>query len=91
MEDLIENRLTEAVFQAACERTGEELLRFMSRPRINAAMIELIKAKPEAIDPAVAEAEIQNALQRLLFRFSRERVSLVEKMASYRSGGTVGR
>jgi hypothetical protein len=90
LEDVIENRLTEAVFQAACERTGEELSRFVSRPRIAASMVELISAKPQAVDPAVAEAEIQNALQRLIFRFSRERVDLVEKIASYRSGGTVG-
>jgi hypothetical protein len=87
LEDVIENRLTEAVFQAACERTGEELSRFLSRPRIAASMIELLNAKPRAVDPAVAKAEIQNELHRLLFRFSRERVKLVERIASYRSGG----
>ena len=85
LEDVIEKRLTEAIFQAACERTGEELSRFLSRPQISAAMIELIAIQPQAIEPAVAKAEIQNALQELLFNFSRERVKLVERIASYRS------
>ena len=79
--------MTEAIFQAACERTGEELSRFLSRPRISAAVIELIATQPLAIEPVVANAEIQHALQEPIFNFSRERVKLVERIASYRSGG----
>jgi len=84
LEDVIENRLTEAMFQAACERTGNELSRFLSRPQVSAAMIELIATNPQTIEPAVAKAEIQKALQELLFNFSRERVKLVERIAAYR-------
>ncbi len=84
LEDVIENRLTEAMFQAACERTGNELSRFLSRPQVSAAMIELIATNPQTIEPVVAKAEIQKALQELLFNFSRERVKLVERIAAYR-------
>ena len=54
-------------------------------------MVELIRVNPHAAEPVVARAEIQKALQRMFFSFSKERVRLVERITAYRRGGSAGR
>jgi hypothetical protein len=84
LEDLASNRLTDTVFQSACDRTEAELSRLLSRPGVAAAMVELLAVNPRVADPAVAQQAIRGALQRLAFRFSKERATMLEQIVAYR-------
>jgi len=85
LEDLLDERLTPAVFDAAMDRTAAELLPFFDRPEICAAMVELLGVVPGATDPVVARAAVLERVANYKALFRTRSEALKAAVEAYRA------
>gem|GEM_PF-1335658 len=85
LEGLITTRLTEDVFDQALKHTADQLLPFFDRPGVPAAMVELVKKNPAAIDGEVAKADILAAMDKKRQAYLARRDKLVALIAAWRA------
>lgn len=85
LEALIERDLTAEVFDQALTHTASELLPFFDREGVAAAMIELVKKNPAAVDAEVAKADILAAMETTRAEYRARRDKLIGRIADWRA------
>ena len=83
LEELMSEQITEAAVDAGLEQTAAALLPFFDDPAICAAMTVLVERNPEAIDPAVARADIQAHMDTLRGQYAARRDKLATRIKAY--------
>lgn len=81
--EALSSEITPAVFADAADATAADLSYYLQQPGIAAAMTELVQANPAAVDPLVAQAEIQAAVSGLEASFQARRQLLIDRVAEY--------
>lgn len=84
LDRLIGERLNENSFDAALEETAARLLPFFDRPGVPAAMVELVKQDPAAVDGPTAKADIRAAIDKTKVDFHTRRDELLDLIAHWR-------
>jgi hypothetical protein len=81
--EALSSEITPAVFDDAADATAADLSYYLQQPGIAAAMTELVQANPAAVDPLVAQAEIQAAVSGLKASFQARRQWVMDGVAEY--------
>lgn len=81
--EALASEITPAVFDDAADATAADLSYYLQQPGIAAAMTELVQANPAAVDPLVAQAEIQAAVSWLKASYQARRQWVMDGVTEY--------
>ncbi len=81
--EALSTEITPAVFDDAADTTAADLSYYLQQPGVAAAMTELVQANPAAVDPLVAQAEIQGAVSWLKASFQARRQLVMDGVVEY--------
>jgi hypothetical protein len=85
LEALLDGPLAPPRIAQAVAAAGEDLLPYFDRPEVCAVMNELLKKNPEATDPAVARADLEQTMQAYVEAMGRRNTLLKEGIAAWRA------
>jgi len=83
LEELINEKLAAEHLNAALEETAAELLPFFDDPKLCSAMTVLVQNNPEAVEPEVAKADIEEHMDTLRGQYAARRDKLVARIQAY--------
>lgn len=83
LEELMNERITADVVDSGLDQTAAALLPFFDDPAVCKAMTVLIKSNPEAVDPAVAKADILAHMDTLRGQYAARRDKLATRIKAY--------
>ena len=83
LTEVLTERASPSIFLEAVGRTTSDIIPLLQRAEIVAAMTELIESDPEAVDPDVAMATVDLALNDLSNRYSTRNQQMLDRIAAY--------